>query len=154
MIRNLLRAIGIGCLLAGGILYVTSSDEESAGTDVRQMKEQIAQLQSELATAKQELAIAQTTSSVDANQKREANGSLPNEDPASSSGHYVLTIEPGANSTVVSAALERAGMIENADEFNAYLTRIGLASKIQIGDHEIDSSMDHSAIARKITKPK
>ncbi|MCG7336381.1 hypothetical protein MHZ95_14020 [Sporosarcina sp. ACRSM] len=154
MIRNLLRAIGIGCLLAGGILYMTTSDEESAGTDVRQMKEQIAQLQSELATAKQELAVAQTTSSVDTKQKREANGSLPSEDPASSSSHYVLTIEPGANSTVVAAALERAGMVENADEFNAYLTRNGLANKIQIGDHEIDSSMDHSAIARKITKPK
>ncbi len=154
MIRNLLRAIGIGCLLAGGILYMTTSDEESAGTDTQQMKEMIAQLQSELATAKQELAISQTTSSVDANQKREANGSLHNEDSASSSGHYVLTIEPGANSTVVAAALERAGMIENAEEFNAYLTRNGLASKIQIGNHEIDSSMDHSAIARKITKPK
>lgn len=153
MIRDILRTLGTGCLLAGGVLYVTNSVDNSAGTDLRQAKQQINQLQSELDITKQELAIAQTTSSLDQKHPIQTNDNLPNDDSSTtpSPSHHILTIEPGSNSTIVSAALEKAGLIENAEEFNAYLARNGLSGKIQIGDHEINTSMDYSAIARKIT---
>ena len=60
MIRDILRTLGTGCLLAGGILYLTSNNHSSDGTDLQGMKEHISQLQNELDITKQELAIAQT----------------------------------------------------------------------------------------------
>lgn len=154
MIRDILRTIGAGCLLAGGILYITAGYENSTNTGLQQMKDQIADLQNELTTTKEELAIAQTASSAEADQPTKGKDDSNHTDTASSPNHFVLTIESGSNSTIVATALERGGMVKNAAEFDAYLARNGLSGKIQIGDHEIDSSMDYSAIARKITTPK
>ena len=66
----------------------------------------------------------------------------------------VLTIEPGTNSTVVAAALESAGIIDDAGAFDAYLTNNNLSGKIQIGDHLVDSTMDFQTLAKSITTAK
>ena len=66
----------------------------------------------------------------------------------------ILTIENGSNSTVVSANLERLGIIEDAAIFDSYLEDNNLTGKIQIGEHQVDSSMDFKTIAKEITTVK
>lgn len=152
MIRDLLRTIGMGCILAGGILYFTEGHEIDASVDTQDMQAEVEKLKSELAKAREELAIAQTTSSVNANDStvvQVGDSNLPEK-----TGQQVLTIERGANSVVVSAELERAGIIEDAAAFDAYLVANGLSIQLQIGEHEVDPSMDFQTIAEIITTVK
>ena len=159
MIRDILRTIGTGCILAGGILYFTNGSDLDSNANKQSMQDEVKKLQNELAKAKEELAIAQTASSVESkkvNDDNKQDGSLAKNDPSSSNViiKHVLTIDPGSNSTIVSATLERMGVIKNAAEFDTYLADNGLSGRIQIGEHEVDSSMDYSSIAKIITTNK
>lgn len=149
MIRDVLRTIGIGCILAGGILYFINDNEEVTIPEAPQLQDEISELQSELAKTKEQLAIAQTASSTEKDvpqvEKKieDADHTKPN-----------LIIERGANSTFVATSLESLGIIQDAAAFDAYLTDNGLSNKIQIGEHYLDSSMDFQTIAKKITTVK
>ncbi|MEK5038850.1 hypothetical protein [Sporosarcina sp. FSL K6-3457] len=142
--------MGIGCILAGGILYFTNNREEVVSPEVQQLQDEVIELQSELAKTKEELAIAQTSSSterdvqkVEVEEKIEEDSNEPN-----------LIIERGANSTFVTTSLESLGIIQDAAAFDAYLIDNGLSGKIQIGEYYLDSSMDYQTIAKKITTVK
>lgn len=160
MIRDILRAGGIGCLLAGGILYFTVDSKIPSDEDTQQLQADVENLQIELAKTKELLATAQTTSSVIENApktgKEKAGGKEDDvtENNSSSSDTIlktILTIENGSNSTVVSANLERLGIIEKAAIFELYLEDNNLTGKIQIGEHQVDSSMNFKAISKEIT---
>ncbi|WP_342511343.1 hypothetical protein MKY34_13320 [Sporosarcina sp. FSL K6-1522] len=144
MIRDILRIVGAACLLASGILYFTSNSEQVADTDVQQMQQKIDKLQNELTKAKEELAIAQTVSSAEES---------PAVEPAPIV-KAVLTIASGAKSTSVAEDLQQASIIQDATAFNDFLISNQLEGKIQIGEHNVDSSMDFQAIATVITTAK
>jgi len=162
MIREILRAVGIGCILAAGILYFTADSKILANNDSQHLQTTVEKLQSELAKTKELLATAQTTTSV--------KDSVPNTDAEKSAGKEddlvettsssetilktILTIETGSNSTIVSATLEELGIIENAAIFEAFLEENNLTGKIQIGEHQVDSSMNFKTIAKEITTVK
>jgi len=162
MIREILRAVGIGCILAAGILYFTADSKVPSDNDTQQLQANVEKLQSELAKTKELLATAQTTSSVkesvpitDAEKGAGKEDDLVESKPSSDTIlKTVLTIENGSNSTVVSATLEELGIIENAATFESYLEENNLTGKIQIGEHQVDSSMDFKTIAREITTVK
>jgi len=164
MIRDILRAVGIGCLLAAGILYYTidSKSKVHSDEDTQQLQATVDKLQSELAKTKELLANVQTTSLVKENApKADAKKADRKEDNITVSNsssdailNTILTIEYGSNSTVVSANLERLGIIEDAATFESYLEDNNLTGKIQIGEHQIDSSMNFKTIAKEITTVK
>lgn len=162
MIRDILRAVGIGCLLAAGILYFTIDSKVPSDENTLQLQANVEKLQSELAKTKELLASAQTTSSVKENTpKANAENAGGKEDdvtenPPTSATNLksILTIEYGSNSTVVSANLERLGIIKNAAIFESYLEDNNLTGKIQIGEHQVDSSMNFKTIAKEITTVK
>ncbi|HJF30195.1 MAG TPA: hypothetical protein K8V56_00220 [Sporosarcina psychrophila] len=159
MIRDILRAVGIGCLLAGGILFFTSDSKITSNADAQQLQLDVENLQSELAKTKELLANAQTTSTVkesasEEEKSEESDATTSNPTSSDTILKTILTIESGSNSTVVSANLERLGIIENAALFDAYLEDNNLTGKIQIGEHNMDTSMDFKAIAKEITTVK
>ncbi|AMQ06801.1 hypothetical protein H7992_14630 [Sporosarcina sp. resist] len=162
MIREILRAVGIGCILAAGILYFTIDSKVPSDNETQQLQANVEKLQSELAKTKELLATAQTTSSVKENvPKTDAEKAVSKEDDAAKSNpssdaiiKTILTIENGSNSTVVSATLEELGIIENAAIFESYLEEYNLTGKIQIGEHQVDSSMNFKTIAKEITTVK
>ena len=161
MIKDLVRGVGIGCILAGGILYFTNTDPDA--NEANNYKAQLKEVQIELDTVKKELAIAQTLTSP----KAEGDGAdssaanientKPTSDKVTTSNQItkaILTIEAGSTSASVAKKLERAGIIENAKEFEKYLLDKGLAGRIQIGEHEVDTTMDLDTIASIITNTK
>jgi hypothetical protein len=158
MIRDILRAVGIGCLLASGILYFTVDSKVPSDKDTQQLQADVEKLQSELVKTKELLATAQTTSSVKDNAPKVDKKEHDVTESKSSSTNVILktilTIENGSNSTVVSANLERLGIIENAAVFQSYLEDNNLTGKIQVGEHQVDSSMDFKTIAKEITSIK
>ncbi|MCG7345131.1 endolytic transglycosylase MltG [Sporosarcina sp. ACRSL] len=161
MIKDLLRGVGIGCILAGGILYVTN--EDPSATNPHDYKNQIDELQTELEKVKKELAVAQTlTSPKSANSVTEASSNSEGKTESKSDSvptstqitKIILSIEPGSTSSTVADKLERAGIIENAKDLEQYLIDKGLAGRIQIGEHAVDTTMDLETIARIITNTK
>ncbi|MBE1553747.1 endolytic transglycosylase MltG [Sporosarcina limicola] len=158
MIRELLRAAGIGCILAGSILYFTNSGKSVSDAEIRQMQDEVKNLRGKLSRTNEELAIAQTATSVKVSipeiEKNTHNDESKNDKTVNNSSKVIKTtvkIKPGSNSTVVSATLEKLGIVKNADKFNAFLTDNNLSGKIQIGEYELDSSMDFQKIAKMIT---
>ncbi|BAQ11374.1 aminodeoxychorismate lyase [Bacillus sp. OxB-1] len=164
MMKELLRTIGIGCLVAGGVLYFTGQAENPSDSDSEILQSKLEKTEEELARAKEALAMIQTSSSTDqlpsrpAEQETKREQAVPpgDEQPASSKDPVktVLAIQPGSNSTTVSTALERLGIVKDGNEFEMYLVSQKLAGKIQIGEYELDSTMDYKTIARTITSPK
>lgn len=161
MMKDMLRGVGIGCILAGGILYF--SDTEPELSDAELYKSQLDELQSELDKVKKDLAIAQTlTSSKTGNTvvQNSATNEGKNESKAGNGNtskpvtKIILTIESGSTSTTVAQKLERAGIIQSAKELEQYLIDNNLAGRIQIGVHEVDTSMDLDTIAHIITNTK
>lgn len=153
MMRDVLRTIGFGCILAGGIVYFTTDSKEPVNAEVPQLQDEVSKLKSKLAKTKEELAIAQTASSTEKSTEKtvpEIVETTDDKDVTTS----ILIIENGSNSTLVATSLESLGIIEDAAAFNAYLTDNDLSGKIQIGEHRLDSSMDFETIAQKITTRK
>ena len=159
MIRDILRVLGGGCILAGGILYFTIESNSSTHSEMLQLQNKTEKLEKELMKTKEALAIAQTASAVKKipKEEKEIKGSKVsvNEDsPKEPIINTILTIELGSNSSVVSATLERLEIIKDAALFDAYLVDNDLTGKIQIGEHKVDSSMDFHAISMEITNVK
>ena len=76
----------------------------------------------------------------------------PTENPSSVSPNTVLHIQSGMTSRDISISLEQAGIIQNKQDFEDYLTAQDLSGKIQIGQYELNSSMSLKEIAAIITK--
>lgn len=161
MMKDIIRGIGIGCILAGGILYFTSMDPDR--TDALQYKAQLDELQNELDKVTKELAVAQTLTSpkVETSGSQETNAGKEKTDSTSHGGSpakpitkIILTIEAGSTSKTVADRLERSGVIDSARKFEDFLRDEGLSGRIQIGEHEIDTTMDLETIARIITNTK
>ena len=68
---------------------------------------------------------------------------------------YVLTVTSKTISRDVARKLEKAGIIDDAEDFNDYLCEKGYASNIQNGKFTVKSNMSYKEIAELITsKPK
>ncbi|MCM3743357.1 endolytic transglycosylase MltG [Sporosarcina luteola] len=163
MMKDILQGVGIGCILAGGILYYTNTGNVSTASDAEQYKSQLDELKIELDKVKKELAVAQTLTSSktekSAGENSNASGEKAETKPVSGSPSkpitkIILTIEAGSTSSTVADKLERAGIIGSAGELEQYLIDNGLAGRIQIGVHEVDTTMDLGTIAGIITNTK
>lgn len=157
MLRDFLRTIGSACIIAGAFLFLIDSNNEGLKeeTDTSKLKSELQVLQTKLDRTEEELAHLQTATSVAGGENTELeNTDEETENPTESIMKMVLIIEPGMNSTIVTDALERAGIIDDPTKFEAYLQKNNLAGKIQIGKYDLDSAMTHKTIAAIITAPK
>ncbi|MCM3756997.1 endolytic transglycosylase MltG [Sporosarcina aquimarina] len=147
MIRQLLQLIGMGCLTAGAVLFFTSGTEDEEYVNQGKV---IAELNQELATVKVALADAQK----DTKANDEAAVSTQKSDDSGKKDSVIkmiLTLSPGDTSKDASDFLEKSGIIKSATEFEGYLTKNGLSGKMQIGQHEVDSSMNFADLAKELT---
>ena len=153
MIRQLLQLIGIAFLTAGAVLYVTNDPNTSEDKGNGNKDTQISELKQQLADVKAVLADAQQSSQAEkkTDVATEENKGSENQKPVIKS---ILTLSPGDTSKDASDTLEKSGIIKSASEFESYLTKKGLSGKMQIGQHEIDSSMDFAALAKELTTVK
>ncbi|RJS59694.1 endolytic transglycosylase MltG [Bacillus sp. PK3_68] len=65
--------------------------------------------------------------------------------------NYTLRIESGMSSSEVGRILKKAGIVEDSEKFNDYLTENGYAEKLQVGEHTVHPSMSMKEIAVVLT---
>lgn len=153
MIRQLLQLIGVGCLTAGAVLFFTSATISSEDKDSVNQDKAIAELNQELATVKAALADAQKATKADDKTTVSTQKSDESEKKDSFT-KMILTLSSGDTSKDASDSLEKSGIIKSATEFEGYLTKNGLSGKMQIGQHEVDSSMNFADLAKELTTVK
>ncbi|PIC65393.1 hypothetical protein CSV79_01870 [Sporosarcina sp. P13] len=131
MIRQVLRTVGIGCLLAGGILYIVNTPQETDAS----LEKELTAIQKELAVVKKELAISQTVSSKTTNTKKFTNA-------------REFIVAPGTVSTDLSKQLEQEKFIEGAEKFDAYMEENNYTDKMKSGTFTLYDGMRFPDIAR------
>ncbi|AXH99006.1 hypothetical protein DV702_04220 [Sporosarcina sp. PTS2304] len=131
MIRQVLRTVGIGCLLAGGILYIVNTPQASNTS----LEKELTAIQQELAAVKKELAISQTISSKNPNSKKFTNG-------------REFIVAPGTASTDLSKQLEEEQFIDDAEKFDAYMEENDYTDKMESGTFMLYDGMRFPDIAR------
>lgn len=65
-----------------------------------------------------------------------------------------IKIDGGSTSYTVCQKLHKAGLIENADEFDAYLVKNGYADRIRVGEYTLKKGMSFQDIAEAISEPR
>lgn len=157
MMRQLIQLFGAVCLTAGVVLFFTQPTGP-AGTDrLNVLQEENRLLKDQLKTAKTALADAQKASYSEKEPDSEKTGK-PADGAAAEEAEkpetvtkMILTLSRGDTSKDASDSLERSGIIKSSSEFERYLNDHGLSGKIQIGQHEVDSSMDFAKLAKELT---
>lgn len=155
MNKATIRFLGIGLFLAGAAFQIqlmlgdnapakneiTPQAYEQAQKELKSVKDQLAQLQLDLENAQKE----QTTPKKE--EMVESADNLPN-----AVTNSVLHIQSGMTSSDISTSLEQAGIIQNKQDFEDYLSAHDLTGKIQIGQYELNATMTIKQIAEIITK--
>lgn len=155
MIKEVFRSVGIGCLLAGGILYTVDNLPKTTEASLQQ---ELTATQKELEVIKKELAISQTLTSEGEPKKETASETKPIEqqEPEKEVETTVIkkkiSVQAGSSSADLSGTLERAHLIEDASKFDTYMKENGYAGKIQIGTFELNSDMSFKEMADVLTK--
>lgn len=78
----------------------------------------------------------------------------PTTEPATEQESILITIRSGESSVSVSKALEEAGLVASAQEYDRYLCENGYDKKIRSGEHRIPVGADDAEIAAIITSGK
>ncbi|PIC72106.1 hypothetical protein CSV77_02545 [Sporosarcina sp. P16b] len=144
MIKEILRAVGIGCLIAGGILYFVQQ-QTSEGS----LQKQLADSKEEIAILKKKLAIAQTLSRKDAIRQPESEqDTIPEKSEAEEIVTKSFTVKAGITPAELSRELEKEKLIKNAEEFELYIIENDYTRKIKTGTYELRSDMRFPEIAK------
>jgi UPF0755 protein len=70
--------------------------------------------------------------------------------PGEQSGERDFTIAPGEGVATLSARLEQAGLVRDADAFRAYLIYSGLDTSIQAGEYRLNPALTSMQIAQRL----
>lgn len=144
MIKELLRGIGMGCLIAGGILYFVQQQTSDGA-----LQKQLADSKEEVAILKKELAIAQTLSGKDSIRKPEAEQeTIPEQNEADEIITKNFTVKAGITPAKLSRELENEQLIQSAEEFELYIIENDYTRKIKTGTYELRSDMRFPEIAK------
>ncbi|ARF15843.1 endolytic transglycosylase MltG [Sporosarcina ureae] len=144
MIKEILRAVGIGCLIAGGILYFVQQ-QTSEGA----LQKQLADSKEEVAILKKELAISQTLSRKENIRKPESEQeTIPAENEADEIITKRFTVKAGITPAKLSRELKKEKLIQDADAFELYIIENEYTRKIKPGTYELRSDMRFPEIAR------
>lgn len=159
MRKSSIRAFGIAFFVAGASFafadFITrDADTEAANINVPKgtiliKKEELKSINKEAAEAKEQLAKIQTDYSALKNNTVAVNASAKK-----SIKSYTLVIKKGMGTSEVSSALEKAGMIKDAGDFELYVINNNKASSLQIGSYDINIKMTTAEIVKKITRRK
>ena len=169
--KYFLRGLGVGVLLATLLLCISYRGQNSENSIIKQAKELGMQFPEKTpdtliqpsATPSQ----ASTGQAVSVQSKKPAQTKTPAPSAAQkatkepeetqkptqkpSGKTRFFTVRSGLLSSSVSRELKRAGFIKNADKFDRYLEKSGLAKKLIAGDYKIPVGASQEEVARIIT---
>lgn len=156
MIRHILQIIGVVSLTAGAVLFIFNDPSPVVKNDIVSLAAENTKLKQQLTETKQALADAQqaTRSDSAASHSENERDSSQVDETKDSIIKMILTLSRGDTSKDASDSLERSGIIKSSNEFERYLDDNGLSGKIQVGKHDVDSTMSFAALAKELTTVK
>lgn len=174
-----LRGIGVGILFATIVLlvaYIVTGREQMSDAEVIKRAEELGMVQAESVLDSLDKPADTEEDTGTENQASSENGSdeksEENTEPSSeattastteatseeategttSSGRVVtFTVVSGMNSYNVATILQDQGVIESADDFDAYLESNGYSARIATGEYSVSIGTDYETIAKMIT---
>ena len=136
-VKYYLRGLGTGILFATVILTISFAVRENS---VQGNEQDITQKTTIQETTEETKIIETTTQEIETTQNSLNDYSVS------------VTVESGMSSEGVAAMLERAGVIENASEFDEYLRQNDYSKIISVGTYNIEPNSSYEEIAKIITK--
>lgn len=139
----------IGDLLAQDVLITTEKNEDTVlTTEINEQVDTEKKIDRQTDTEKQ----ADTEKQTDA-EKQEGTEKQTDTEIQQEPENEMITIkiERGASSLPVCKKLEKLGMIEDANDFDAYLIKNGYASKLRVGEHSLKKGMSYHDIAEALS---
>jgi hypothetical protein len=73
----------------------------------------------------------------------------PSKEPAATSA-VIFTIEPGMSSQAIAKLLQKKGLIDNAENFNSYITALDKAGSMITGMYSISQGASYDEIVKEI----
>ena len=102
-------------------------------------------------TTKEETTEKQTEETTEEPTSKEKPTEEPTTENAVTNKKVIFTISSGMSSELVSANLERDGLVDSANEFNRYLYQMGYERILRVGTYEIEVGSSYEEIAQIIT---
>jgi rhodanese-related sulfurtransferase len=153
MTQQSVRSFGFGLIAAAAALFLfdyTSKDQPLSNEEMIQLLEENNYT---VLTADGLTEQPAETKPVETVPPAEKEQTVQEESFAESKGTTVtIEIESGMSSDDVVGVLKKAGVIEDEESFNTYLTEIKYASKLQIGTFTLSPNMSNEEIASTLIK--
>lgn len=92
------------------------------------------------------------TEAVSSEQKTTETESQEQEETPTTADTVSITIKGGTSSMTICQNLQKAGLIENATEFDTYLIENGYASRIRAGTYDLKMGMSFQDLAESISR--
>ena len=127
-----------------------ASDKADTETATETAAEKKTENTTEVTTAVTTEVVVETTTE----KKTEAKTEAATEEINNSYTEATITVTRGMGSTEVAGLLQRAGIIEDAADFDSYLVKQGISNKIQINTYKFNSNMSYEDIGKELTTPK
>lgn len=139
---------------------VSNKQEDSEGQEVASTEDNSKEDQDVESTKKDDKIVKEEKDNIDTNEQNamiKEDKNSDNEDKSDNNSivsiDYVpITVTSGMTATSVSKYLKEVGIIEDSDEFRAYLSEQGYAAKIRTGEYLIPVSSTYKKIADIITR--
>lgn len=160
--RYFLRGLGVGVLLATLLLCISYRGQNSENSIIKQAKELGMQFPEKTPDTLIQPSVAPSqavavqskkpvrTKTPDSTAAQKATKE-PKETQKPSEKTRSFTVRSGLLSSSVSRELKEAGFIKDADKFDHYLEKSGLAKKLIAGDYKIPVGASQEEVARIIT---
>lgn len=149
-LKNLLSAkedsSGDNNPLSADEMLESSKDEtkvEDGETTMKEQEEAVVEEDQEAASTEHELTTEINTSESVATENKTAEHTERET--------ITVSVKGGDSSYTVSQSMQRAGLIEDAAEFDAYLIQNGYAKRIRVGTYELKKGMNFQELAEAIS---
>lgn len=126
---------------------ISSKDENASKNDA----EPVSDLSDKSTTASTE-EVPQITTEASTEESTEVSTEETTENILTTENKAVV-VRPGMSSYEVAVILEDAGIISDANDFDAYLNSNGYSTKIEVGEFYCNEDMDYEELAKILTTP-
>ncbi|WP_046173837.1 endolytic transglycosylase MltG [Domibacillus indicus] len=144
MTKQSIRSFGIGLLAASAALFVFNQSESNKSAELS-TEEMIQLLEEENYT------VQKADSSKEQEPASEQTSQAQRQPGKAAAQPVTILVESGMSSSEVAVMLKEAGLVDDAEAFNQYLTETGYANRLQTGSFTFQPGMTDEKLAEILT---
>lgn len=150
--KSAIRAFGIGLFVAGASLSLLQMKSEADEQTIPKATETAPKGTVSIKTA--ELSALKNSITTLEKENKELKVSISSKKASPSVKDFTIDVRSGMGTVEVSKTLHNAGIVADADDFEAFIINAGKSSAIQLGKSTVRSDMTQEEILQILTKRK